>query len=72
MTIGQRCASMAAVVFTTVALLAVTGIDKVPVGFSGEPYWQKTDPIFLLPKIPNTAFSRLVRVSYHHFLDWTS
>ena len=57
MAMKQRRASTVAVVFAAVALLTVTGLGKVAVGFSGEPYWQKADPIFLLPKIQILPFS---------------
>ncbi len=38
MAMKQRRASTVAVIFTVVALLAVTGLGKVAVGFSGEAY----------------------------------
>lgn len=56
MAMKQRRASTVAVIFAAVVLLSVTGLGKVAVGFSGEPYWQKTDPIFLLPKIQILPF----------------
>ncbi len=40
-TIRQRRASTITVIFAAVALLTVTGLGKVAIGFSGEPYWQK-------------------------------
>lgn len=68
MTMKQRCASTVAVIFTAVALLTVTGLGKVAVGFSGELYWHKTDPIFLLPKIQILPFLGLFEIVIAAFL----
>lgn len=68
MAMKQRRASTVAVIFTAVVLLAVTGLGKVAVGFSGEPYWQKADPIFLLPKIQILPFLGLFELVIVAFL----
>ena len=68
MTMRQRRASTVAVVFTAVALLTVTGLGKVAIGFSGEHYWHKADPIFLLPKIQILPFLGLFELVIAAFL----
>ena len=68
MVMKQRRASTVAVIFTAVVLLAVTGLGKVAVGFSGEPYWQKADSIFLLLKIQILSFFRLFELVIAIFL----
>ena len=68
MAMKQRRASTVAVVFAAVALLTVTGLGKVAVGFSGELYWKKADPIFLLPKIQILHFLGLFELVIVAFL----